>query len=151
MSIKIIFTNSRKPLAPIIRCFTWSKFSHMAIILEDGVSVLHSDFHGVRIEPLEELQKRSVNWMITEYECTNPSLVIEACKTQLGKPYDFGGIIGIVIRTVDLQDDNKWWCSEIPAYGFMIAGEPKFQEEYLHRITPQNWLMLPHKIILKSS
>lgn len=150
MSLQIMFTNSHKPLAPIIRAFTWSDFSHMVIVIDGGKNVLHSDFHGVRIEPIEDLKNRSKNWILVEYECEFPELVIEACKTQIGKPYDFGGIVGIFIRDVNLQDDSKWWCSELPAYGFMKAGIPKFQEDYLHRITPQNWLMLPHKVISKS-
>lgn len=150
MSLQIMFTNSHMPFAPLIRVFSWSKYSHMVILIDDGKNVLHSDFHGVRIEPIEDLQKRSKNWMIVEYECECPEKVIEACKTQLGKPYDFGGIIGIALRDVNLQDDSKWWCSELPAYGFMMAGQPKFQEDFMHRITPQHWLMLPHKEIKRS-
>lgn len=149
MGLKIIFTNSKMPLSPIIRAVTWSDFSHMAIIINE-TEIIHSDFHGVRIEPLAALQGRSKNWMIVEYPCARPEDVIEACKTQLGKPYDFSGLIGIAIRNVDLQDDSKWWCSELPAYGGHISKQPFFQEEYLHRIAPQNWLMLPHAVLQRS-
>lgn len=149
MGLKVMFTNSKMPLSPIIRAVTWSKFSHMAIVINDH-EILHSDFHGVRIEPLVDLQARSKNWMIVEYKCDRPEDLITACKTQLGKPYDFTGLIGIAIRDVNLQDDSKWWCSEIPAFGALISNQPFFQDEYLHRITPQHWLMLPHTVITTS-
>lgn len=149
MNLRIMFTNSTKPLSPVIRWVTWSSFSHMVVMIDDD-TIIHSDFHGVRIEPIKDLQDRSKNWMIVEYECENPQAVIDACKTQLGKPYDFTGLFGILLRDVDLQDDSKWWCSELPAFGFETAGIPKFATEFIHRITPQHWLMLPHKIIKRS-
>jgi len=60
------------------------------------------------------------------------------------------GVLGILFRNVDLQDDSKWWCSEYPAGGCSKAGKPMFQEEYMSRITPQNWLMLPHTVLDRS-
>lgn len=150
MAIRMIFTNSHMPLAPIIRFVTWSNFSHVATLIDDE-TIIHADFHGVRIEPLKDLQARSKNWMIVEFECSNPEGVIAAMKTQLGKPYDFSGVIGILIRDVDLADDSKWWCSEIPEYGFSSIGEPKFCTDFITRITPQHWLMLPHKVIKRST
>ena len=143
MSIRMIFTNSNKIAAPLIRFATWSQFSHVAVMIDED-TIVHADFKGVRIEPVKDLQERSKNWMIVEYECDCPEAVIEACKTQLGKPYDFSGLFGILFRDIDLQDDSKWWCSEFPMYGSMVAGWPTFNVEYIHRLTPQHWLMLPH-------
>ena len=150
MSIQMMFTNSKTPMSPLIRAVTWSDFSHCVVLIDDD-TIIHSDFHGVRIEPIKELQNRSRNWMIVEYECERPNDVIEACKTQLGKPYDFTGLFGIILRDIDLQDDSKWWCSELPVYGFDVSGQPKFNVDFMHRITPQHWLMLPHKVIMKST
>lgn len=148
-TLRVIFTNSRMPLAPVIRAVTWSKFSHMALLFDDNKKILHADMHGVRIEETKALQARSKNWMIVDYKCDRPDDLINACMTQLGKPYDFTGIIGIAIRDVNLQDTGKWWCSELPAYGAVASGQPFFQDEYMSRITPQHWLMLPHTIITR--
>lgn len=150
MSLQMMFTNSKTPMSPLIRAVTWSDFSH-CVVLMDNKTIIHSDFHGVRIEPIKDLQDRSKNWMIVEYECERPEDVISACMTQLGKPYDFTGLFGIILRDIDLQDDSKWWCSELPVYGFEVSGQPKFNVEFMHRITPQHWLMLPHKVIARSS
>ncbi len=139
----MIFTNSRKPAAPLIRLLTWSDFSHVAVVMNE-YEIVHADFSGVHVEPLKDLQLRSKNWMIVEYECDDPNAVVDACLTQVGKPYDFSGLVGILFRDIDLQDDSKWWCSEFPMYGSMVAGWPTFNVEYIHRLTPQHWLMLPH-------
>jgi hypothetical protein len=145
----MIFTNSKKPAAPLIRFVTWSQFSHVAVMIDDD-TIVHADFKGVRVEPIKDLQDRSDNWMIVEYECENPQDVISACLTQVGKPYDFTGLVGIIIRDIDIQDDSKWWCSELPMYGSAAAKWPTFNLEFIHRLTPQHWLMLPHKIIKTS-
>jgi len=149
MSIRMMFTNSKTPMSPLIRAVTWSDFSHCVVLIDEH-TIIHSDFHGVRIEPIKDLQDRSRNWMIVEYECERPLDVIEACKTQLGKPYDFTGLFGIILRDVDLQDDSKWWCSEFPVYAFDVTKQPKFNVEFMHRITPQHWLLLPHIVIQRS-
>lgn len=145
-TIKLMFSNSNTIGAALIRAVTWSDFSHVVTLIDDD-TIIHADFHGVRIEPIKDLQNRSKSWMIVEFSCDNPKAVIDAMKTQLGKPYDFSGIFGIVLRDVELQDDSKWWCSELPEFGFEKAGEPKFSTTFIHRITPQHWLMLPHKIL----
>lgn len=150
MAIRFMFTNSKLPLSPIIRAVTWSKYSHMTIIIDDE-TVLHSDFYGVRLEKIKALQERSKSWMIAEYECERPQDLINACMTQLGKPYDYGALVGILIRKIELQDDSKWVGSEIPEFGAWASGQPFFNTEYAHRITPQHWLMLPHKLIEKSN
>lgn len=147
--LRIIFTNSFLPLSPIIRFVTWSKFSHMAIVINDEW-VMHSDFNGVHIEPLINLKNRSKNWMICEFQCENPQLIIDSCITLLGSKYDYGALVGIAFRRIELQDESKYVCSEFPEAGCFKAGQPFFNTEYSSRITPQHWLMLPHTLVMKS-
>lgn len=149
LKLRIIFTNSFLPLSPLIRFVTWSKFSHMAIVINDEW-VMHSDFNGVHIEPLNNLKKRSKNWMIVEYECNNSQNIIDACLTLLGSEYDYGALVGIAFRRIELQDESKYVCSEFPEAGCFKAGQAFFNTEYSSRITPQHWLMLPHTLIMKS-
>ena len=47
-NLRIIFTNSYLPLSPVIRFVTQSKYSHMAIVINDKY-ITHSDFNGVHI------------------------------------------------------------------------------------------------------
>lgn len=147
--LRIIFTNSYLPLSPIIRFVTWSKYSHMIIKIND-TWVTHSDFNGVHIEPLNDVLKRSKSWLEVEFDCIDSQSIIDNCLTFLGKPYDYGALVGIAIRRIELQDDSKYVCSEYPAAGALKASQPFFCTDYIHRITPQHWLMLPHTVIKKS-
>lgn len=149
MGLKMMFTNSNKIGSFMIRWVTWSDYSHTALLIDDN-TIAHADFSGVHVEPIQALKDRSKNWMIVEYEYDRVDEVIKACLEQVGKPYDYTGVLGILFRDVNLQDDSKWWCSEYPAGGCNKAGKPMFQEEYMSRITPQNWLMLPHTVLAKS-
>lgn len=53
-TIKVIFSNSKKPLSPLIRAVTWSEYSHVGIISPDGESVLESTLSlgGVKLATL---------------------------------------------------------------------------------------------------
>lgn len=148
-NLRIMFTNSYLPLSPVIRFVTWSKYSHMVIVINDNY-VIHSDFNGVHIEPIVDLMNRSKSWMIVEYECKNSQAIINEAIKLLNRPYDYGALIGIAIRRIELQDDSKYVCSEFPAAACQNANDPFFCTDYLHRITPQHWLMLPHTVIYKS-
>lgn len=148
MGLRMIFTNSKKIGSLAIRWVTWSDYSHCTVLVDDE-TIVHSDFHGVRVEPLQALKDRSKHWMIVEFKCEDPQAIINACLAQVGKPYDYTGLVGILVRDVDLQDDSKWWCSEVPAHGGEVTNQPFFQTEFMHRITPQHWLMLPHTVIEK--
>ena len=88
--------------------------------------------------------------MIVEYQCNNSQAIIDNCLTFLGKPYDYGALLGIAIRRIELQDDSKYVCSEFPAACAQFAYQPFFCTDYIHRITPQHWLMLPHTVIGRS-
>jgi uncharacterized protein YycO len=149
MGLRMMFTNSNKIGSFLIRWVTWSDYSHTALLIDD-TRIAHADFSGVHVEDIQSLKDRSKKWMIVEYEYDKVDEVIQACLEQVGKPYDYSGIVGILLRNVDLQDDSKWWCSEYPAGGCKKAGKPMFQDEYMSRITPQHWLMLPHTVLDKS-
>lgn len=62
-NIYLAYSTSHLPLSPLIKLVTWSKYSHIAIIINDKW-VMHSDFNGVHIEPLEDLLGRSKTYMI---------------------------------------------------------------------------------------
>lgn len=145
-NLRILFTTSKLPLSPLIKLVTWSKYSHIAIIINDKW-VMHSDFNGVHIEPLEDLLGRSKTYMIAEYECIDSQAMIDEGIKLLGRPYDYGALIGILIRRIELQDDSKYVCSEFPAALAEFTNQSFFCTDYLHRITPQHWLMLPHIVL----
>ena len=147
-SIQIIHTNSRKPLAPVIRCFTDSEWSHSAIIVNKHW-VIHSTLsgHGVHLYPLEELKRESKNYAITTRPCKNSPAIKNAAMGQIGKKYDLTALIGILARNRHWQQTDSWFCSELVAYAFYKANEGLFRPEAISAITPQHIWMLDSEII----
>lgn len=69
--------------------------------------------------------------------------------SQIGKPYDITSLLGILIHR-QWTDTDSWFCSELVARSFAQGGNSLFREYNIHRITPQNLLMLNYPIVEKS-
>jgi len=142
-ALKLLFcTNPRNPLSWAIRACTWSNWSHVAII--DGEDVIEAvALRGVVCSKLSDRQRKDPHWRIVELTCANPIEVIEAARSQLGKPYDYTAVIGLGLHRV-WKDADSWFCSELVAWSFDKVGAPLFRAETLHRVTPQHlWMLNP--------
>lgn len=60
---------------------------------------------------------------------------VAAARSQIGKPYDWPGVLGIGFRR-NWQESDAWFCSELVAWAFGVSGSPLFRTEHW-RITPQ--------------
>lgn len=141
--IRLIYSNSSLPLSPLIRLVTWSDWSHVAIVLGDRVIEATLSHGGVKETTLDVFQSRAKSWCIMEYDCyVAPENIFNAAKLEEGKKYDWTALIGIIVHNRNWQEDDAWFCSELVAYAFAQAGNPLFQSEEIHRITPQHLWML---------
>lgn len=140
-TIQLLFTTTRWPASWLIRAGTWSTWSHVALV--DGDQVIESVMgHGVRRVPLYSAIRRSSRHALVSLPARNPALIIAAAAEQIGKPYDYTAIFGLGLHR-DWQEDDAWFCSELVAWAFQLAGEPLFRAECLRRVTPQHLYMLP--------
>lgn len=140
-SIRLLFSTSRYPTSALIRAFTWSQWSHVAVIA--GPWAIEAVATGVRKLPVLDAIGRAKRSAVVELPCRDPRAVIAAAESQLGKPYDFTAIVGLGLRR-DWQEDDAWFCSELVAWAFEQAGEPLFRAECLRRVTPQHlWMLAP--------
>lgn len=117
-----------------VRMFTWSKWSHVGAILDDGITVIESvPTYGVRKSTVAKFKKEYSDHIIIDLPATKGWE--DRLKDQLGKPYDWSAIISFVLRK-DWQSPSKWFCSELVAYasGF-------FNSRFIKRITPQHLVM----------
>ena len=137
--IRVIFCRRRNLGSLLLRTILWSQWSHCAII--DGDDVIEASFpHGVRRRPLQELIDEATHYEIVPFITEVPETVLAMARLQLGKPYDWRGVIGIEARR-KWQDDDAWFCSELIAGAFALAGQPRFRA-HAWRITPRD-LYLP--------
>lgn len=138
--MRILFCTSRLPAALIIRAATWSDWHHVAII--DGDDVIEATWNnGVCVSRLDDVIAKNSRYAIAEISCEDDSSVINAARSQIGKPYDMSAIFGIALRR-NWQKSDAWFCSELVAWSFAQAGFPKFRPESLYRITPQHLWMI---------
>lgn len=145
MPIQLLYTRSHHLSSAAIRLATWGDFSHVAQI--DGPKVIESVFRdGVREDSLDNAIARASRWAIVEYRHRNPAAMIAAARSQIGKPYDKTGALGLGLHR-DWQDDDAWWCSELIPWAAAQAGEPWFQSKAIHRITPQHLWMRHGRIV----
>lgn len=138
-AVRVVFTRRRSLGSLLLRTFLWSAWSHCAII--DGDKVIEAAaFGGVRVRPLGELLGEASGFAILSVPAANPATVIAAARSQVGKPYDLAGVLGIGLRR-RWQDADSWFCSELVAWAFAAGGTPLFRVE-AWRITPRD-LFIP--------
>jgi len=134
-------TNPTNLLSWIIRAGSWSQWSHVAII--DGENVIEAiALHGVVRTPLATRKAQDTSWEVATLPCRDPAAVIAAAATQIGKPYDYTGVLGLGLHR-DWQQTDRWFCSELVAWSFEQGGSPLFRPAACRRVTPQDLWMLP--------
>lgn len=147
--IRLIFSNSNKPLSPIIRAVTWSDYSHVGMLIDDTTVIESTLSHGgVKLAPIDVFKQRASNWLLVELtvEVNDWGAILKAAYNELGKPYDFLGIAGIGFHR-NWQEDDRWFCSELIPYICMKGGTDLFNHAFVHRVVPQHLLMLPSNVI----
>jgi uncharacterized protein YycO len=134
-AVRVIFTRRRHPGSLLLRVALWSAWSHCAII--DGDQVIEAAATGgVRVRPLADLIADSSEHDIRHLPARDAASVIAAARSQVGKPYDWAGVVGIGFRR-RWQDADSWFCSELIAWAFQAAGSPLFRVQSW-RITPRD-------------
>ena len=97
----------------------------------------------VRVAPLAKVIAAHSAHIIVDLPCYSPAEVINAARSQIGKPYDLTALFGLLMHR-DWQEDDSWFCSELVAWAFSRGGSPLFRREVMHRITPQHlWILAP--------
>ena len=138
--MRVLLCSSNKLGSRIIRAVTWSRWSHAAII--DGDEVIEAVWPRVRVSPLADALVSHPRWVIIDIPVVDEALAIAAARSQVGKPYDLLGVLGLGLKR-NWQEDDSWWCSELVSWTAKQGGTDLFRSEALHRITPEHLWMLP--------
>ncbi len=136
----LVFTSGEQPISRAVRWFTWSPYSHVAIINnETGEGWESITGSGVRLTNLPRVL-RSADKHTIRYIDANSSLE-DFLNKQIGKKYDYGAIFGFVFRK-NWQAKDKWFCSELIAEAFSSVNNP-ILAKISWRVTPGNLLASP--------
>lgn len=121
-------TTKWDPISIGIRFVTRSNWSH-AGLYHDGM-FLSAQKDGVKLRPHDKNSK------LLFLKVPKAAEVCTWMNTQLGKPYDFTAIFGILIDR-NWREDDSWFCSELVAWACEKAGIPLFNVNFLlNRVFP---------------
>lgn len=135
--MRIIFATRRKYIpAVLLRILTLSKFSHMAVLLDDNTVIEAAAFKGVVRGSFENFTKIYDRVIIQDLPLPNEEAAINFLLEQVGKPYDWTAIFGIVFRNGKWTDLDSWFCSELVEAAVKAGGLDRFKED-ISRIIPQ--------------
>ncbi|HZH44263.1 MAG TPA: YiiX/YebB-like N1pC/P60 family cysteine hydrolase [Lysobacter sp.] len=134
-AVDVVFTRRHAPGSILLRTFLWSEWSHVALI--DGDEIVEAAAgQGVRVRPLADLLAEASEYEVIAVPARSPRAVLAAARSQVGKPYDWRGVLGIGARR-RWQDTDAWFCSELVAWAFARGGSPLVRVD-AWRITPRD-------------
>ena len=138
--IKIHFCKSNSVTGWLVRLFTFSQWNHVAIEVNGKVYEAKGQT-GVTSSSAKDYLKHWAETATVQIAAPSPVSAVAFLDAQIGKRYDFGGIIALPFRK-SWHGRSKWFCSELVAAALMAAGLPKMRIES-HRITPRDlWIRL---------
>lgn len=140
--IDLLFSRRKHPGSWLIRTVTWSAWSHVELVLPGGQLIGAAAPHGVGLTPLHVRHRIASKVAVVSFPgdlCCAKTWAME----QLGKPYDWLGVLGLGLHR-DWESDDSWWCSEFAAQALKQGGYAPFREAAINRITPEHlWMLNP--------
>jgi uncharacterized protein YycO len=140
-NIKLRFVTCGDLVSALIRDKTFCAYSHVEFVLNDGTTLGAHAEGGVAIRPAnyDNFTKIAVFNVPVATDEVKASILAFAM-AQVGKPYDFGAIAGLVLNR-DWRNTSKWFCSELVAAAFE-QGQPLLRvADSVDRITPRDVLL----------
>ena len=128
--VTVILTRNHKVGSAILRTAMWSQWSHCALvdggyIIEASATKAGRHKAGVRVRLLSELLAESSHHEYIKIPCSDPHAALAWALMQVGRPYDYRGVLGFPLRG-DWQADDSWFCSELVAAAINSV-EPRFR------------------------
>jgi len=121
--VKILLFKGKTVISRFIRWQTRSPYSHAALLLDDGRSIIESvEGAGVRERFLTEDDAGGFDaFMVPGLSPTQAAAVISFARAQLGRKYDYWAIIRFIDRE-RMPENDRWFCSELVFQAFDQAG-----------------------------
>lgn len=122
--MKILFSRSRLPGSYLIRWLTFSQWSHVALLMDNG-DVIEATWPKVRKSNIKEFVRAHPDFVIRYLDGDEDRVL-----SQIGKDYDISGLFMFLNPWRDWTTDDKWFCSELIAYATGLFTENS-------RVSPQ--------------
>ena len=134
-----------------IKWFTWSEYSHVAYVYEDGTCVEAWHKGGVQ-RNISPGILHSPGTVIEFYELPRPNSIIswsqelaeQFFEEQIGKKYDFPSVFRFLTRRRESDaSQHKWFCSELVFAVMRSAGLRLLHRIAAYKVTPGHIVLSP--------
>lgn len=141
-TVYLIFSRSNLPASLAISAYTQCRWSHVGIYDVKTQTVIESTFthHGVNETSINRFMSRAKDTKIIGVPVRSSRAVLAAARSQIGKPYDYTAIIGIVLQDRNWAEDDMWFCFELAAWALSKGGSPYFKPHEVRFITGRTLL-----------
>lgn len=108
--MRLLFCRGHGFMAALIRWQTWGRYSHVAIEIAGWVYEA-VPFKGVRKTPAAKFNWDHVDIFVADGYHEEYTLAF--LESQLGKPYDYLGVMRFLPRWKEGIFSERWFCSEL--------------------------------------
>lgn len=145
--VRLLFCRTlslKEPLSfvstPLLRLGAWSSWSHVALVMADGVTVIDATFThgGVKRRQLADVLAASSVWEYLDVEIPDAEAAFAFAVAQIDKPYDWLGAMGLALHR-DWQRPDAWWCSEFVEACLAAGGLLRFRVDARRVSQEDSW------------
>jgi uncharacterized protein YycO len=135
--MRLIFSRRRTLSSALIRWFTWSRWSHVSVQVSDTLVIdSRALAGGVHYHPVERLLAESSAHEVVDLPLPDEAAALAWLQEQIGRPYDWSAVLGVLWRSVRWDEPDAWFCSEL-VEGAIVAGGLSRYRAPPARITPE--------------
>ena len=125
--MQIALQQNNRILSKTIRFCTRGKYSHAAIVFNDGTVIETRPFRNVReYKNLAEANCKGeiIDLFDVDASPSQERIVRKFLRNQIGKKYDYWSVFGFVFHTTEesRKSHGKWFCSELVFASVKKAG-----------------------------
>lgn len=122
----------------IIKAWTRSKYSHVEMIIEDKWVSSSPDVGGVTIKDLHELNHKDWDYIDIEVDGRKLRKVLKFIEENKNAKYDWLGLFAGTVFSQNIEDKDKFFCSEMMTIILQIFNETKVKNLIPNEITPED-------------
>lgn len=139
--IQVIYSTGPHLGSVLLRTALFSEWSHCGLIMPDGQVIEASAKHGVCETPRRKFTEHD-RWAIQNCPVPDAAAAYAAARAQLGKGYDWLGLLGLA-ATRQWQRDDDWFCSELVQHCKVAGGLSDIRYDKW-RVTPRDLWIQPY-------
>jgi len=143
MRIGFYLANKGNVYDKLISAYTNSEFSHTELIFGDDITFSSSPIDkGTRFSNINKFDLSC--WIIFELDITKLNLTETYIKAEAKKlnnyKYDWVGIFFSQFLKLNIENNQKWWCSEVVAYLLGLKNKNVSPSELFLELLKNNYI-----------